>query len=220
MDKFENCMNPPEYEHGENPVTDAFTKDGNTDKTADTEHVKNTGKSHVNGADKHTVKDMVNHPVKSTEKDTNNTTDKNKNSRAISNANLIDMNHRTEKEQRDIAIAGGKASGEARRKKKELKDRCKILLEMMPNKALITKSLGDDTELPEGADMYDLMIAKMMQVVVLDGNVKAFEAVRDSAGDKPTEKVQQEVAVMTDKDKELMAIIEARMSSRDGQSKK
>lgn len=219
MDKFENCMNPPEYEHGENPVHDAFTKDGNTDKTADTEHVKNTGKSHVDGTDTQTV-NMVNHPAKSTEKDTDNTTDKNKNSRAISNANLIDMNHRTEKEQRDIAIAGGKASGEARRKKKELKDRCKILLEMMPNKALIAKSLGDDTELPEGADMYDLMIAKMMQVVVLDGNVKAFEAVRDSAGDKPTEKVQQEVAVMTDKDKELMAIIEARMSSGDGQSKK
>ena len=60
MDKFENCMNPPEYTHSEKPVIDTFTKDGNTNKTADTEYAKN----------------MVNHPVKSTEKDTDNTTDK------------------------------------------------------------------------------------------------------------------------------------------------
>jgi hypothetical protein len=89
----------------------------------------------------------------------------------------------------------------------------------MPNKALIEKSLGEDISLPEGTDMYDLMIAKMMQVTVLDGNVKAFEAVRDSAGDKPTDKIVQDVAVMTDKDKALMEIVAARMSAGDGQGK-
>lgn len=211
MDDFKNCMNPPEYKQNEKPVHDAFAKDGNKDMNPD--------KCNDMIADKYTVKDTDKYPAKPAENDMENTQENIKNSRAISNANLIDMNHRTEKEQREIAIAGGKASGEARRKKKELKDRCKILLEMMPNKALIAKSLGDDTELPEGADMYDLMIAKMMQVAALDGNVKAFEAVRDSAGDKPTEKVQQDIAVMTDKDKELMAIIEARMSAGGGQSK-
>lgn len=194
------------------------TKDRNIHKSADAEHVKNTDKNPVNGADKQTV-NMVNHPVKSAETDTDinlENTPKQEHKKTRGNIdNLVDMNHRTEEEQRAIAIAGGKASGEARRKKKELKDRCKILLEMMPNKALIAKSLGDDTKLPEGADMYDLMIAKMMQVAALDGNVKAFEAVRDSAGDKPTEKVQQDIAVMTDKDKELMKIIESRMSSGD-----
>lgn len=205
MDDFKKHMNPPEFSQDEKPVHDAFTKDGNTDKTADTEHVK----------------DMVNHPVKSAEKDTDKhheNTPKQEHKKTRGNMdNLVDMRDLTAEKQREIAVAGGKASVEARRKKKELKDRCKILLEMMPNKALIAKSLGDDTELPEGADMYDLMIAKMMQVAALDGNVKAFEAVRDSAGDKPTEKVQQDVAFMTDKDKELMAIIEARMSANGGQ---
>ena len=211
MDDFKKHMNPPEFDQDKKPVHDAFTKDGNKDMKPD--------KCNDTIADKCTVKDMVKHSAKPAENDMENTQENIKNSRAISNANLIDMNHRTEKEQREIAIAGGKASGEARRKKKELKDRCKILLEMMPNKALIAKSLGDDTELPEGADMYDLMIAKMMQVAALDGNVKAFEAVRDSAGDKPTEKVQQDIAVMTEKDKELMAIIEARMYAGGGQDK-
>ena len=131
--------------------------------------------------------------------------------------NLIPMNALTEKKQREIASAGGKASGEARRKKKELKDRCKILLEMMPNKALIAKSLGDSAELPENADMYDLMMAKMIQVATLDGNVKAAEFVRDSAGDKPTDKSEVTASVMTEKDMELMKNIERRMSAGDGQ---
>jgi hypothetical protein len=185
MEKTKDQMNTPEYNQSEKPAHDAFTKDRNIHKSAE----------------KDTDINLENTP-KQEHKKTRGNID-----------NLVDMNHRTEEEQRAIATAGGKASGEARRKKKELKDRCKILLEMMPNKALIAKSLGDDTKLPEGADMYDLMIAKMMQVAALDGNVKAFEAVRDSAGDKPTEKVQQDIAVMTDKDKELMKIIESRMSS-------
>ena len=130
--------------------------------------------------------------------------------------NLVSLADRTTEERREIAIKAGKASGEARKKKKELKERCKILLEMMPNKALIAKSLGEDAELPESADMYDLMIAKMVQVAMLDGNVKAAEFVRDSAGDKPTDKSEVTASVMTEKDIELMQIIERRMSAGDG----
>ena len=151
--------------------------------------------------------------------DTVSGTDKPKDNRQKGWDNLIPQNKRTKEQQRAIASQGGKASVAAQRKKKELKERCKILLELMPNKALIEKSLGEDITLPEGTDMYDLMIAKMMQVTVLDGNVKAFEAVRDSAGDKPTDKIVQDVAVMTDKDKALMEIVAARMSAGDGQGK-
>lgn len=131
--------------------------------------------------------------------------------------NLIPMNALTEEKQREIASAGGKASGEARRKKKDLKERCRILLEMVPKQDLIAKSLGENAELPEGADMYDLIMAKMMQVASLDGNVKAAEFVRDSAGDKPTDRSEVTASVMTEKDLELMQNIERRMSARDGQ---
>lgn len=210
MDDFKKHMNPPESNQSEKTVHDAFTKDGNKDMKPD--------KCNDLIADKNTVKDTGKCLDKSNDKDLDITPVQEQKKTRGNKENLVDMRYLTAEKQREIAVAGGKASVEARRKKKELKDRCKILLEMMPNKALIAKSLGNDTELPEGADMYDLMIAKMMQVAALDGNVKAFEAVRDSAGDKPTDKVQQDIAVMTDKDKELMAIIEARMSAGKGQS--
>lgn len=130
--------------------------------------------------------------------------------------NLVSLADRTTEEKQKIAIQGGKASGEARRKKKDLKERCRILLEMVPKQDLIAKSLGENAELPEGADMYDLIMAKMMQVASLDGNVKAAEFVRDSAGDKPTDKSEVTASVMTEKDIELMQIIERRMSAGDG----
>lgn len=132
--------------------------------------------------------------------------------------NLIPFNDLTQEEQRQIARAGGKASGEARRKKKELRERCKVLLEMMPNKELIVKSLGKDAELPEGADNYDLMMAKMIQVAMLEGNVKAAEFVRDSAGDKPTEKSEVNASVMTAKDLEILQNVNSRLSAADGQN--
>ena len=131
--------------------------------------------------------------------------------------NLRPQNTRTKEEQREIARMGGKASGEARRKRRELKERCKVLLEMMPNKDLIKKSLGNDAVLPEGSDNYDLMMAKMIQVAMLEGNVKAAEFVRDSAGDKPTEKSEVSASVMTAKDLEILQNVSSRLSATDGQ---
>ncbi len=43
--------------------------------------------------------------------------------------NLIPMNKRTEEQQREIAIMGGKASGKARQKKKRMKEILTLLLE-------------------------------------------------------------------------------------------
>jgi len=44
--------------------------------------------------------------------------------------NLIPLNKRTKEEQREIAIKGGKASGESRRKRKLLKDSMNVLLNL------------------------------------------------------------------------------------------
>ena len=41
--------------------------------------------------------------------------------------NLIPMDERTENEQREIARKGGKKSGEARRRKKDMKAKMKLL---------------------------------------------------------------------------------------------
>ena len=44
--------------------------------------------------------------------------------------NLIPMNRRTESERREIASKGGKASGEARRKKRDMRKAAETLLNM------------------------------------------------------------------------------------------
>lgn len=129
--------------------------------------------------------------------------------------NLKPQNTRTKEEQRQIAIQGGKASGEARRKKKAIREVCETLLSMQANSGLKAK-INPDIELPEGATVYDVLVASMAQEAI-DGNVKAAEFIRDSAGDKPTDKSEITAAVMTDKDRELMEIIERRMSAGDGQ---
>lgn len=128
--------------------------------------------------------------------------------------NMRPLNTVTKEEQKRITSAGGKASVEARRKKKSIQEVCNVLLSMPVTQEMVDKYLDKSIKLdiPEGATMYDLMAARMAQEALV-GNVKAFEAVRDSAGDKPTDKVVQDVAIMTEKDKELMAIVAARIAS-------
>ncbi len=74
---------------------------------------------------------------------------------------------RTTSEQREIARKGGIASGEARREKKLIKDR---ILERM------------------GEDDWDAMIDNL--IAEAKGSVKGFETLRDTIGQKPTDKVE------------------------------
>lgn len=90
------------------------------------------------------------------------------------NDNLIAGGHKlTLDEQR----AGGIASGIARRKKKDFREACIALLE-----AETTDEAGN---IVTG---YDIVINSMFMQAKL-GNVKAFEALRDTAGQKPVEKL-------------------------------
>jgi hypothetical protein len=91
--------------------------------------------------------------------------------------NLIPLDERTKEEQREIAKKGGIASGEARRKKRDLR---------MALEALLEKDFENDNgEHKSGAE---LISTKLFQSA-LNGNVKAFEMIRDTAGQKPVEKI-------------------------------
>lgn len=83
----------------------------------------------------------------------------------------------TAKQQREIASKGGKASVEAKRKKKMLKDCLEILLE----KEFKTK----DGKIASGAETLAMTVFQKAQ----RGDLKAFELVRDTAGQKPIDKV-------------------------------
>ena len=115
-------------------------------------------------------------------------------------SNLIPLNERTKEEQRRIATEGGKASGQARRKKKMLKDCLEILLES----ALV----DEDGELKSGAEILAATVFKK----ALAGDLDAFKVVRDTAGQKPVEKV-----MIADVEPSVIAEVEAMVNgSEDG----
>lgn len=84
--------------------------------------------------------------------------------------NLVSFKDRTTEEVREIARKGGIASGKARREKKLFKE-------------AIEKQLGENLD-----DMIEAMI-KQAKI----GNVQAITFLRDTVGEKPTDKVEADV---------------------------
>ena len=93
--------------------------------------------------------------------------------------NLKPFSELTESEQREIRRKGGKASGEARRQKRDLRRACEMLLEM--------DIKGKNGEVKSGAEA--IAFAQLQKA--LKGDAKAFEMLRDTAGQKPVDKVEQ-----------------------------
>ena len=91
--------------------------------------------------------------------------------------NLVPNEDRTPEERRENARKAGIASGVARRKKRDLREACLAILDM----DVTTKS----GETMTGAEA---MVAKLFQQA-MKGNIKAFIALRDTAGQKPVEKL-------------------------------
>lgn len=82
--------------------------------------------------------------------------------------NLIPNSERTPSELREMARNGGLASGEARRKRKTLKEELLLMLSEGDTQQSVTLAL----------------IEKAMS-----GDTKAFEVIRDTIGEKPVDKV-------------------------------
>ena len=96
-------------------------------------------------------------------------------------------------EARRIGSKGGKASVESRRRERTLKETLEKLLSLPINdegtKAFI-KQLGfNDEELDNKTAINVAMYQE-----ALKGNVKAYELIRDTMGEKPTDKVAIEEA--------------------------
>lgn len=85
---------------------------------------------------------------------------------------------RTKKEARERGANGGRKSGESKRKKKLLKECLDALLEME------YEDRNGNTAL--GAETISVALFKKAQA----GNIKAFEVLRDTVGQKPAERVE------------------------------
>lgn len=103
--------------------------------------------------------------------------------------NLVSLADRTTEEQRAIASAGGKASGEARRKRKTLKEELLLILSDGETQQSVTLAL----------------IEKAMS-----GDTKAFEVIRDTIGEKPIDKV-----MIADVEPSVIAEVEAMVLTDD-----
>lgn len=93
----------------------------------------------------------------------------------MNDENLIPMNKRTKSEQRAIATAGGKASGESRRKRKTLKEELLLMLEDEEVQKSVTTALIKQAQ---------------------KGNVKAYEMIRDTIEEKPVERVETKQTIV------------------------
>ena len=96
--------------------------------------------------------------------------------------NLIPANKRSKEEVRKNSSKGGKRSGESRRKRKQLREELLALLSTGNTQKNISLALIDQA---------------------LNGNVKAFETIRDTIGEKPVEKV-----VMSEVDPNVISEVE------------
>jgi len=92
-------------------------------------------------------------------------------------SNLVPQSERTKEEQREVARQGGIASGEARRRKRDLRQALEMLLEKEYKDKAGKTITGTEA-----------ITAKLFEQA-MKGNIKAFETLRDTVGQKPVEKV-------------------------------
>lgn len=92
--------------------------------------------------------------------------------------NLIPLNKRAKSEQREIAKKGAAASTKVRREKANFKKLCEIALNEVYK-----------GEMTNAEAMVISMITK-----ALEGDTKAFEVIRDTAGQKPVQVVEDKIS--------------------------
>ena len=91
---------------------------------------------------------------------------------------------------------GADASNATQAQRRTFKDTIEYMLRQKAKKSVI-----EDLELTEDATNLDMIIASALKQAA-KGNTKAYEFLRDTAGEKPTEKISAEVETITPEDRE------------------
>lgn len=96
-------------------------------------------------------------------------------------------------------------SVETQKRKREERKRASELLELILSKKLTqekaTAILGHEAQ---DLSKYGVMLEKVADKVLKEGDVKAMEFIRDTVGDKPESNVNVNANVITEKDRELL----------------
>ena len=107
------------------------------------------------------------------------------------------------------AKRGGIASGEARRRKKSLKETLDILLEYRPTEKELDFLREHGIDVDDDAT-YRTAVAFSMINKAVKGNTRAFEMLRDTIGEKPVDKIQ-----IAEVDEETVAEVEREVLADD-----
>ena len=106
--------------------------------------------------------------------------------------NLQNIGDLPRDKQLEITSAGGKASGEARRRKKVMREGLELLLSLPSQNKKANAQLKTMGINPEDADNQMVMLAAMF-AKACKGDTFAAAFIRDTVGDKPTDKHAVEV---------------------------
>lgn len=108
-------------------------------------------------------------------------------------------------ENRDIQVMGGKALQAKLKQRRTFAEAISTVLAQKPS-----QKVREELELDSTADNLDAVIAAMLKQAQR-GNVKAGDFLRDTVGEKPTDKLEASVETMTAEDREMLANIQKRM---------
>lgn len=126
----------------------------------------------------------------------------------------VDQLTETEKErQTEICKQGFEAMQLAKQKKKTMNELAKSLLNQRISRERAQKLLGESVEwLPEDElTISQLLNLCMVRETIENGNVKSYEAIRDTAGFSPKQQIEISADIMTDSDRLLIDKISSRI---------
>lgn len=115
----------------------------------------------------------------------------------MNDKNLIPNSERSPSEVRENGRKGGIASGKARRKKRDMREAAKVLLDTEVKNPRVRRKMKDNGI--EDNDLTNQMAVLLsMFMSAVNGNVRAAEFLRDTAGYNPSEMLKQETNEIED----------------------
>ena len=130
---------------------------------------------------------------------------------------LTEQNYPDRKEVEKLGSLGGKKASENRQRKRNFQETARYFLSLKATKSQIKDNidpaiLANMTEEEiKAIDQQDIIIARAVELAMA-GSKDHLIILRDSAGDKPTDKVMQDVNIMTDSDRALMDKLSKRLN--------
>lgn len=112
--------------------------------------------------------------------------------------NLKPNSERTPKERKELAAKMGRASGEARRRKKSMREALEMLMYDTKLSEPIKERLRAEGITDENDMNHQMVITRSLISKAEAGDVQAYNAICAMIGEKPAEKIEMQGGVTTD----------------------